>query len=665
MQRYFVLRGERWVNSQNRKLYVALWIIMSTIFIMNCAVYPFSRILFLISLSITLVMGSIIFAILKSYQNHIFIASRDITKLVNESGERIFDNIPVPAMIIDKESKNEIFFYNNAFKKELLCDSNSFAQTADEFISGEKIEKALSKQRVDIELKNKKFSVTAHLVQDFIVICFFDTTEYKNLMQKYIDDRLCIGYVLFDNKEELSGTVEDEQYTQISATVDNILMRWMSGAHGICKKLGGGRYLLVFEEKYLKSFIADKFSVIDKVHTAKIDNSRYATISAGISRGAESAEQAHKFAEAALNMSLGRGGDQVAVNHGGRYEFFGGASRGFEKHSKVRTRVAAMTLLDKINCAGRIFIMGHQFSDFDSIGAAAGLWSVCSQSKRKETYIVVNKERSLAKTAISYLEKCGYENVFLEPEQAASMINENSLLIIVDTHCVNFVESRELYKKSTNTAVIDHHRLSVDKVSDVDMFFHEPFASSTCEIVTELIQYMGDKHLKKPECECLLAGIMLDTKNFSLKSGVRTFEAAAYLRRKGADSISVKKMFACSMELSKAKCRIIQSAEIIDDCAVAMFEGSGENTKIACAQAADELLSIKNIKASFVLSKIGSSINISARSTGDVNVQLIMEKLGGGGHQTMAAAQIKSADMLQAKENLIEIIKQFLEKSKT
>ena len=431
----------------------------------------------------------------------------------------------------------------------------------------------------------------------------------------------------------------------------------MAKSQGIFKKLSSGKYFVVFEEKYLKQFISEKFKIIDKIHSAQIDDHRYATVSIGISRGAENLFKAKNEAARALDMALGRGGDQVAVKGKSSYEFFGGASQGLEKRSKVRTRVVASMLSERIDSCDCVFIMGHKYSDFDSVGAAVALWSICTRIKNKKSFVVINKKESMASSAIEYLERLDSDKIFISPTQAQTMITDKSLLIVVDTHSLNFLENNDVYLMSKNIAVIDHHRLTVIKVENAMIFYHEPSASSVCEMVTELVQYIGDKCLEKSEAECLLAGITLDTKNFTLKAGVRTFEAAAYLRKKGADISEVKQMFAGSIENYKLKCRIIENARIIENCAVARLDEFNKGSRMACAQAADELLNVKNIKASFVLFPNNDKINISARSLGEINVQTIMEKLGGGGHQTMAATQIEGMNMEQVEKKLIDIIK--------
>ncbi len=653
------------MNKSSFSIYTVFTAAAVIIFIMNIAIWPFSSMVSLINILITSVMLLTVFVLIKSYKNYILGVSENVKKLIHDKSEDLLDGIPISVAVLSCDNIDEIVFYNAAFKENFLKDKPCEESSVNSYIPGQTVGGILAKNYVDISYGNKKFKVCAKKIDNFVILYFFDNTEYKNMKQKYINSRACVGLILFDNKEELRQSATDEQNLQISTSVENMLGNWMSGAHGMLKKLSDGKYFIIFEEKYLKNFIAEKFKIIDKIHDAKIDGRRYATVSMGISRGAENFEEANVWAKSALNMSLGRGGDQVTVKNNNSYEFFGGTSQGLEKRSKVRTRVVGMALLEKIESSDSVFIMGHKFSDFDSIGAAAGLWGVCARIKKKNTYIIADKSQSLAGLAINHLEKSNSDKMFVSPEQARSLITENSFLIIVDTHFLKSLESIEIYKMIKHVAVIDHHRMTVDKISNALIFYHEPFASSACEMVTELVQYMGDTGLKKAEAECLLAGIMLDTKSFSLKSGIRTFEAAAYLKKKGADNAEVKKMFAVSIDAYKIKCKIIENAYIAEGCAIARLNEYEKDAKVPCAQAADELLDIKNVRASFVIFPDDNVVNISARSFGDVNVQVIMEALGGGGHQTMAAAQIPNVSFNQAEEKLIEIIKEKFSKRKS
>ena len=654
------MKGELNMKITKSFVYMIFTIISLVMLTMSFSVIFFSPVLFLVNTCITGILILSLFMVLKNYSSYIFNVSNSIQKLLDSKSLEIIEIVPVALAITSNERQNKILSYNSTFKEKFLDGEDYFYGTIQDLINTQINAFTSSETAVQITFKRKCFKVYSKKIDEFVIFYFWDNTEYKALKRKHIDCQPCIGIAAFDNKEELFQLVDEEQSLQLLVSVENILSRWMNESNGILKKLADGKYLLVFERQYLKKFINKKFDIINRIHDVKIDAHKFATISCGISDTAKTLEEAKICAENALNMALGRGGDQVAVKSEKGYEFFGGASPGIEKRSKVRTRVVAMALLEKIQSCNSIFIMGHKFSDFDSVGASIGLWSVCTKCNKKASYIVVNRDRSMAKSILDLVdENVGYK-VIVSPEEATSKVTENSFLIVVDTHSEKFLESNSFYKLFNHIAVIDHHRMTVDKITGADIFFHEPFASSTCEMVTELIQYMGDKHIKKWEAESLLTGIMLDTKSFSLKTGIRTFEAGAYLKRKGADSSKVKKMFADSMESYKIKCKIIESAEIFENCAIAIYREESDTARLSCAQAADNLLNIKNVRASFVLFKNKGGVGISSRSLGDINVQLIMESLGGGGHQTMAAGYIPNTELEDAKQKLIEILSKTL-----
>ncbi len=621
---------------------------------MNLAIFPFNRVLAGINLSITIVLIVMGCLLVKNYESYVFKISEDIKDILGEDSRNLINSVPTPIVVLSSDTPNNLVFYNSKFKENFI-DKVNYSEFVNRY--GEIFREIIKKNTGSVIFGGRNFKVLSEKNKDFVILYFIDNTEFKNLKKKYSDTRPCVGFVVFDNRDELYRYADDEQNSQILVAVEGMLRDWMAKSQGIFKKLSSGKYFVVFEEKYLKQFISEKFKIIDKIHSAQIDEHRYATVSIGISRGAENLFKAKNEAARALDMALGRGGDQVAVKGKSSYEFFGGASQGLEKRSKVRTRVVASMLSERIDSCDCVFIMGHKYSDFDSVGAAVALWSICTRIKNKKSFVVINKKESMASSAIEYLERLDSDKIFISPTQAQTMITDKSLLIVVDTHSLNFLENNDVYLMSKNIAVIDHHRLTVNKVENAMIFYHEPSASSVCEMVTELVQYIGDKCLEKSEAECLLAGITLDTKNFTLKAGVRTFEAAAYLRKKGADISEVKQMFAGSIENYKLKCRIIENARIIENCAVARLDEFNKGSRMACAQAADELLNVKNIKASFVLFPNNDKINISARSLGEINVQTIMEKLGGGGHQTMAATQIEGMNMEQVEKKLIDIIK--------
>jgi c-di-AMP phosphodiesterase-like protein len=360
-------------------------------------------------------------------------------------------------------------------------------------------------------------------------------------------------------------------------------------------------------------------------------------------------------------MALGRGGDQAVLKTENGFRFFGGVSKGVEKKSRSKTRIIANTLQDLIKDSERIYIMGHRFGDLDSVGSASGLAGAI-RLMGKEAYVAVDKKRNLATQLISMIDSNTDNSLYISPSEAADSISDNDLLIIVDTHNKDFIESPLLYERSRQTVIIDHHRKTVNFIDDAVIFHHEPYASSASEMVTELIQYfkIDDEALKACFAEALLAGITLDTKNFVMRTGVRTFEAAAFLRKMGADTVVVKSLFSNSIETYQRKTKIVSSAQIHNRCAIASTEIKSDDIRLICPQAADELLGITNVDASFVLFRTGDTINISARSLGALNVQVIMEALGGGGHQTMAAAQLDNVSMNEAVNMLHTAIDSYL-----
>ena len=468
--------------------------------------------------------------------------------------------------------------------------------------------------------------------------------------------KFSIGMIVFDNKEEILRESSEEENSKVISQLEQKLQRWISSTSGFLKKLSDNKYLALIEEKDLKVFINDKFGILEEIREIRLDDNKVATISAGFSKGASTFKDGEQWAKNALSMALGRGGDQVVVKNNKSYDFFGGVSKGTEKLDKVRTRVIANTLVEHIKMSDCVLIMGHKYSDLDSVGACVGMWSAISKGRKKPSYIIINKDMTLAPALVKTIENSSEEEIFINEEMAADLITDKTLLIIMDTHSAHFVESEEIYNRSKKTVVIDHHRMMVNHIKDAIVFFHEPIASSASEMVTELVQYMGPCTLNNFEAQALLAGIMLDTKNFVLKTGVRTFEAAAFLRKKGADTVAVKRLFSNSINTYKEKSHLVSSAEIFNNCAVVLAPKELPDMKLAAVQAADELLEIEDVRASFVIYPEGESVSISARSMGDVNVQVLMEKLGGGGHQTMAGAKIEDQTLSKVREMVIDII---------
>lgn len=643
-------KGKIWVVSP------VFYISSVALAVMACLSLPFSPVLFLINMSVALICAIAIYFNIKGFQHYIAHLVKKMMVALGNIDVDFLQRIPVPAVLVGKQ--DDIISYNNLFRDVVGDGRGKLGESIIKFLSGETPGNVLAKNGLEVVYNNRNYTVYGSQFDEAIALYFIECTEYKTIKQEYEDSKPVVAFVLFDNMEELKRDCTDGELSQLSSSVETLLREWVTETSGFIKKLSDGKYIILFEERHIRMFKSDKFRILNRIHSIKQDEHRWATISVGIGLGSDTMAESERWAQNALDMSLGRGGDQVSIKRGDSYEFFGGSTKEVEKRNKVRTRVIASALYEQMITSDTIFVMGHKFSDLDSVGAAVGVWNVASNMKNKKCYIVVDRDMTLAGYMINKFEKSYDKEIFISPEKAKSLIKENSLLIIVDTHSGSFVEDKEIYEKCKDVVVIDHHRMSVDHISNAGIFYHEPFASSTCEMVTELVQYMGDKNLKKAEAECLLSGIMLDTKGFFLKTGVRTFEAAAYLRKKGADTVEVKKMFSNSLDTYKIKCRIIDSADITGGCAVALVDEDWGDIRVACAQAADELLGIQGVKASFVLFYYDNKVAISSRSLGEINVQVIMEKLGGGGHQTMAAVQLESVSIEEAKTKLLGILQE-------
>lgn len=629
-------------------------VITVAMLLMTGASWYYNRTLFYVEVSISVV--SILAVVISIVQFKAYV--RTVRKSAAEAFQGInkasMEKISLPVVVVGEQ--DDIVWANSTFLNKISSGKDCTGESVTQFTSGNKAAQMLSRKGVDVSYRGKRYTVFGMASEEASILYFIEDTYYKETAQEYKESRPCVALVMFDNREELARDCTDSQDAQIVAAVERTIQDWAGKTTGFYKKLSGGRYMVVMEERHLRAFMEKKFEILDDIRNIKLDERRYATISIGIGRAGNSMRECEFWARNALEMALGRGGDQVAIKQGDAYEFFGGMSKGVEKRDKVRTRVIASTLSDHIKDSDHVFIMGHQFSDLDCVGAAVGMWSAITKGQERPASVVINRRQTLASSLVESIENSGNGGMFLSPDQAEGMLTDRSLLIIVDTHSPSFVESASLYEKCKRVVVIDHHRMMVNHIEGAVVFYHEPYASSASEMVTELAQYLGENSLNRLEAEALLAGIMLDTKNFVLKTGVRTFEAAAFLRRKGADTVEVKRMFSDSIDTYKAKYQMVSGAEIFNSCAIACADENCPDVRVASAQAADELLGIQGVNASFVMYPTQGVVNISARSLGAVNVQVIMEALGGGGHQTMAGAQLPGVTMEEAREKLVGLI---------
>lgn len=492
-------------------------------------------------------------------------------------------------------------------------------------------------------------------------IYFLDETDYIELLQKYNNSKVCMGIVVIDNYEELMQRATEEEKLSLTSRIEKSTYNWINKYNGVGIKSERDTYICVFEQEDVEKIKEDKFEILDEIKEIKTQDKLQSTLSIAISEDGETNLEKYKSAKAVIDIALGRGGDQAIIKQGGKYYFFGGRTQEVEKRTKVKARIVAEALQELMHVASNIIIMGHTNSDIDAMGSAMGVYRI-AKFLEKEVYIVNETNGTSLDNFINDLkENEEYKDVLIDKSTALNKINQDSLLVVVDTDKRNYVEVPELLEKTDKIVVIDHHRRGTDYIENAILTFHEVYASSACELVTELIEYSeNDIKLTTFEVEALYAGIMIDTKNFTFKTGVRTFEAAAYLRKCGVDIIKVKKWFQSDLETYNKISEIVAKSEIIDgNIAISIYEKEDADANITCAKAADELLTISNITASFVIGKMGEQICISGRSIGDINVQLILEKLGGGGHITVAGAQIEGMTVEEVKQELINRINEY------
>lgn len=593
---------------------------------------------------ISLITSFIVLISHRKYNKYITEVLSGALEAMSGKDREFLSQFPVAAAILGNGDK--IIWYNGDFAALAGGKKNLLEKPLGSVVSTPGIDALISNKYTEVSIGEKYFTTVAVRAHKSTILYFFDNTEYIKIKEKYKETRPAVAIVYFDNRYELERDYDEDQLSATVASVEAALQKWAGAYNAMFVKSSRNMYMITFEEKDIAELTDLKFPVLDDIRAVKYGENRRATVSIGIGRGGDSFRICQSWAKKALDICKGRGGDQVAVYNGKDYKFFGGKSMGVETYDKVRTRVIASALAEKVRTSEKVIIMGHKFSDLDCIGSAVGLWSVITKGLNKHAYIAVNKELSNAQSLINKFEKIGPEGMFISPEEALQLVTDKTLLIVVDTHSPKFIESTELYKACKSIVVIDHHRIAVEHIDNADIFFHEPFASSAAEMTTELIQYMCENStLSCAEAEALLSGIMLDTKNFVLRAGVRTFEAAAYLRKCGADSVNAKGLLANSLETYKNKYTLIASAEIYKSCAVTHADKDMKDARITASQAADELLYIEGVDASFAIYVTGDTVNISARSLGKINVQLIMEAFGGGGHHTMAAAQIKNSSV--------------------
>ena len=597
-----------------------------------------------------------------------------VTGSVDTASKSTLINSPLPTLVFRPDT-GEIIWSNESFLQLAGVREHLFEMRLSEAVPDFQIQWLLTGKQESPErvtLNSHRFRVYGSLVrsrnrtgvQSMVATTYWvETTEADHLKEVYEASRPVAAILMLDNYEDLMKACEDTQRSAILAQIDEKLRVWASAGQGILLKTDRDHYLFLFEEQYFQHFVEEKFSILDTIRSIKVAENVHPTLSIGVGMDSPSIPELYKNAKLSLEMALSRGGDQAVVRNQVDFAFYGGRTKATEKRTKVKSRVMANAFRELIADAGEVYIMGHTFADMDAVGAAAGI--CCAARKRgKQAHIIIDADHNAARTMLERLNALPeYENVFLDPGDAFLQMKADTLLVVVDTNRPDMVESPQLLESSNRVAVIDHHRRAASYIENAAFSFHEPYASSASELVTELLQYLIEPtDLLREEAGALLAGIVLDTKHFTQRTGGRTFEAAAFLRRSGADTAEVQRLFQNDLKDMVTNYDLIRRAEMYrGNIAISVVEEPGVD-RIAAAQAADELLTLKGVQASFVIYAAEGAVLMSARSLGEINVQVILEALGGGGNSTTAGGRVGDSDPESVRQQLIGVLDAYFEK---
>lgn len=639
------------------RLYTPVIVLLSLLCVaLTLLIIIYDKTMFYISAAVSLAVFSTVLILLKRTNEKTKTMLREIGQGVEAAGKGEFLDFPMPVIVVYDNS--EIIWYNQICASRIFYGKDLLGEDIANIFPGLDVSVKSPPSGYDISYGEHLFTAfvsrSVKAGQNVSVIYLSEDTETKRDAEEYRKTKPSIALILVDNYEEMLQDFKDGERAQVMNGIEDEIENYIEANNGFMIRISRDRFLAVIEERGMKDILQNKFDLLDRVRTKFAGDKINATLSIGIGRDSKNLTEAEALAKQALDMCLGRGGDQAAVKTQNGYEFYGGVSKGIEKRTKVKTRIIANALSELIASSSNIIVMGHHFADLDCVGAAVGILKSVRDMKKPAVFCL-DREKTLAKPLIERLLANNYsEEDFITPENALELVNDKTLLIVVDTHVPSVLESEKLYRACKNVVVIDHHRKLVQHIDNAVIFYHEPYASSASEMVAELIQYFPVRpQITKSEAEALLSGVMLDTKNFVLRTGVRTFEAAAYLRRLGADTVEVRKMFASTMDFYQHKANLVSHAEIYKNFAIAASDYQFDGINVVAPQAADDLMNIEGVEASFVIFKLGNSVNASARSMGAVNVQVIMEKLGGGGHHTMAAAQFPGESIENVRKTVM------------
>ncbi len=602
---------------------------------------------------------------ISEYLNDLSMSSDSITK-------DFALNSVLPLAIV--KNNDDIIWYNNEFEKIFFGDENSETASMKELVKGYHPDfNECSSVNIPVSFKERHFNIMGTVIQDansqgqcYAMLYFLDTTEEERLKKELNDKSIVFGTVVIDNFDEVIGVLPEGERAVVIAETDKHIFGWANASAAFIKKLEKDKYIIIFEKKNLSSYMNSGFEKLKNLKSCTGEGCHPLTLSIGIGVDAENPVVANEYSASSIDMALGRGGDQIVVKNGEGFTFYGGNSKEVEKRTKVRSRVIAHALRELMESKDNIVIMGHKNPDMDFFGSALGLYRA-ARTFNKNCYILIDEASpSISDVYNSMQNSEEYRNVVINNAQAEVLISENGMLIISDTHRLALMPYPELTDMAETVVLIDHHRKSADFYADAVLTYHETYSSSTSELVVEILQYISDNIKLTPiEAKSLYAGILLDTQNFTFKTGVRTFEAASYLRRSGLNTAEAKELLKSDINDYVLRNKIVSSAQIYkNSIAISAYTEGTIKDKAVAAQSADELLNIKGITTTFVVYKTGNVYGVSARSIGDINVQLIMEKLGGGGHQLAAGAQFEAESFKEAVDKLTEEIEEYLKDDK-
>ena len=581
-------------------------------------------------------------------------------------------NMPFPLVLLEMDGT--ISWYNTRFK-DLFADEDLLNKKIEELLPQLEVERLLEdedRKPVEVAYEDQYYEIHYNVVdskktistrENIIMLYLVNKTDEAQLYNRYKDEILAVCLAYVDNYDEVKNSTPELDRPIVLAEIDKVINSYVTKHNGLVRKYENDKYLFIFHNRDLERIKDKRFDILDQIREIDKGNPISITLSMGVGINGKNPYENYEFARAAIDIALGRGGDQAVIKEDNNLSFYGGKTKAIEKRNKVRSRVIAHALMQLIDQAEEVIVMGHKNADMDSFGASIGIIRAV-RNRKKDAYLVLEKVNPSIRNIYNRMveEAPEYLDIILSPEDALEVVNESSLLIMVDNHRPSFAEAPELLELTDKIVVIDHHRRGAEFIEEPVLTYLEPYASSTCELVTEMLYYMSDKlEMTKFEADALLAGITVDTKNFTFQTGVRTFEAASILKRAGADTTNVRQLFRDDYNIYLKKADVIKNSKILfEKIAIGRLESDLEDSILIAAQSANDLLNIDGVEASFVLTQWGQKVHISGRSLGNISAQLILEKLGGGGHLTSAGTQIEDKTIDEVEELLIETIEEYL-----